>query len=455
MYNESGVWKEISFDEAFELIYKNLSQTSNDEVAFFAGARLTNEEMYLIRKLAEKAVNTKNKGSFLYLGRGNGYAENSFGNVPFEEIQKAEHIYIMGTEINYEHPVVGYMIFNHQHQNRVPVTQITTDSTNRLDKKVNNKIGIKSYYYFAKAVNHYLLSANLQNQLFIGQNTAEFDNYKNQLLSENYDQLIEKAGVAKTALEAFAREYNETNHAIIIYSEKRISANASLELRNMAMITGKLGKTAMGLISLKEKNNAEGLFNLGFGEGVDEFNKISHLNDSNLLNKIEEGKIKNYFIFGENPLGTAKDKAKAEKWLSNASFVVVQDYFMTETAQKANLVLPASLPYETGGSFTNAQRTIQAFEKQKSAPFEYCNVGQLLTILKHFNINHLHSVEDVSNEIHQSFSSMSEMPKATFRFTSADNDHKFFCHGCDSVNMQFNHYFDKKLNKTKEYESIQ
>jgi predicted molibdopterin-dependent oxidoreductase YjgC len=72
--------------------------------------------------------------------------------------------------------------------------------------------------------------------------------------------------------------------------------------------------------------------------------------------------FKNLFIFGEDPLGCAVDPEEVKQFLGRASFKVVQEYFLTATAEQADLVLPASLPAETGGSFTNTQKMIQHFE---------------------------------------------------------------------------------------------
>jgi len=452
LYKENGTWNEISFEQAFDIITQNLKKQEGSKTAFFTGARLTNEELLLIKKIASNSH--ANIGSFNYVGRGNGYAENSISNVPFDEIKKAEHIYILGTEINFEHPVVGYMIFNHKHKNGIPVDQITTLKNNKLSKKVDRQIIVHSYYYFIKAVNHYLLSNNLQNQLFINQNTNNFDDYKKQLLIENYDNLIQKCGVEKSIVEHFAKEYNETNHAIIVYSERNVSSNTSLELRNLALITGKLGKTAMGLIALKEKNNSEGLFNLGIGEGIDKFNQITHLNDQSLLNKLESNEIENFYIIGEDPLGTATNKSKVEQWLSKAQFIVVQDYFMTETAQRANLLLPASLPFETGGSFTNTQRIIQKIEKQNNPPFEFDNIAQWINIGKNLEINHVQTIDDIHHELNQFFADFTPLSSYLFRSTMNDNSFTMFKNGCDTIDHQFIEYFNKKL-KIKNYETVQ
>ncbi len=455
LLKENGKWREISFDEAFQIIHKELTNSQSSEIAFFAGARLSNEELYLIRKLAEKAVHASNKGSFAYIGRGNGYAHNSFFTVPIHDIYQAEHIYIFGTEIHYEHPVVGYAIFNHQYLHQIPVSLITTQTNNRLEHKVNETIHIKSYYYFIKAVNHYLLTNNLQNQLYINQHASStFDEYKNALLKENFDELIKQSGSDLTTIKTFAHTYNQKHKSIIVYSENHISSNASLELRNLAIITGKLGKTAAGLIALKEKNNSEGLFTLGFAEGTDSFNKIVKLNDTSLIDKVNQKQIKTWLIFGEDPIGTAINKNEVTTWFKDANFVLVQDYFLTETAQMANLVLPASLPFETGGSFTNTYREIIDFERTIDPPFEFCNIGQLISILKTFNINHLHSINDVTFEFLQQFSSINQLPQPSFIYTTNDNNVRYFENGCDYVSHRFEKYFEKKLKKEKLYERV-
>lgn len=89
---------------------------------------------------------------------------------------------------------------------------------------------------------------------------------------EKFDDLVKRAGICdKETVIKFAEQYNNELNAIIIFLEKEVSSNASFELFNLAMITGKLRKTSNGLISLKEKNNSQGLFDMGidtrFGVG--------------------------------------------------------------------------------------------------------------------------------------------------------------------------------------------
>jgi len=102
-----------------------------------------------------------------------------------------------------------------------------------------------------------------------------------------------------------------------------------------------------------------------------------NVND-NMISLLENGMFKNLFIFGEDPLGCAIDKDKVKQWFSNADFILTQDYFMTETAKKAHLVLPASFPVETGGSFTKSQNVIQKFDCLMGSKIEKQTINNCL-----------------------------------------------------------------------------
>ena len=85
------------------MIREKITYVKPDENAFFAGARLSNEEMYLVQKFARAAVKTNNISSFHYLGRGDAYRSNCEFNVPLADISEASKIYLLGTEINRDH----------------------------------------------------------------------------------------------------------------------------------------------------------------------------------------------------------------------------------------------------------------------------------------------------------------------------------------------------------------
>lgn len=470
LIKQDGKFEEISFQEAYDIILQKIKEVEPDENAFFAGARLTNEEIYLIQKLARAGAKTNNITSMHYIKRGAHLVNTSFDNAPFSQIKDASKIYLIGSETNSDNPVVSFMIFNAHYTKNIDIEIITTNSKNSMAKKANKTTVINSYYHFVKAVNYYLISNKLYNSMFINDNCDDFENYKKSLLSENYNELVEYSGVSSQFIESFAKEYNLQMNAIILFSEKELSAPTSTELYNLTMITGKLGKTSNGLIALKTKNNSQGLFDMGaqpkFGVGYQDISDkdflkrlekvwgVSNLSDNFIHeqeNLLREGKIKNVFIFGEDPIGCAIDKENLLKVASKVSFGVVQDYFMTETAQLADIVLPASLPFEIGGHFTNTQRYIQKVHQTVTSPFADTSYVQLLTLLRKLGVKN--TIKDQNEILLEVVSLLPDLPnddnRAKYRFiVTADNNYSPLFHsGCDVVVNRFNNEFNEKINK--------
>jgi formate dehydrogenase major subunit len=434
LLKENGTFKEISFEEAYNIITNNANSIKAEETAVFAGARLSNEEIFLVKKFANEGLKTQNIGSFHYLGRGNGYAINSLATTPFEQISGAEKVFLFGSEINTDNAVVGFMIQNKKFLSKIKVESITTKQHSSMEYKIDKTLHIVSYYHFIKAANHYLLTESKQNNLFISAQTNGFEDFKKTALAENFDELALKSGVSASIIKAFADDYNMTANAILVFSEKEISANTSVEIRNFAMITGKLGKTSMGIISLKEKNNSEGILN---------FEAASLTND--ILEKLNSGKIKNLFIFGEDPIGCSVDKTSTNKWFNNTNFIVVQDYFMTETAKQATLILPASFQFETGGSYTNTQKVIQQFGGTYSNQIIECNLTQMLELAKRLNISDVQCGEDVNTEMLKAIAKTNNTSSFEFQHTSTDNQNRLFDYGCDNLVLKFENYFENSF----------
>lgn len=463
MLKVNGRFQEIEFDEAYQIIADKIKGVEPDDNAFFAGARLSNEEMYLTQKLARAAVGTNNVSSFHYLNRGLGYAKNSRFNTPFEQLKDASKIFLIGAELNRDNAVLGFMVNDAKVRHNVPVHHVSNMEVSPMEHKVNEVLKVKSYYHFVKAVNHYLVANNFHNAMFIEDNCKGFDAYKEELLKENFGGLVEKSGVAlMDSVIEFAKAYNNEMNAVVVFSEKELCSSTSIELFNLAMITGKLGKTANGLISVKEKNNAQGVFDMGIcpslGVGAVDINNkelVSEMkkvwNVSSLpenvnisqYEQLEKGKLKNLFIFGEDPLGCAEDKVKVIRWLDISKFVMVMDYFMTETAEQADLILPASFPFETGGTFTNTQKVIQPFEAVFEARAGKNTLQQLAGIMERFNVDQKATPESIMSEIVKLLPKGENEEKYYFVNTNDKDGCHIFNHGCDFIVKKTDEEFEK------------
>ncbi|MDP2424152.1 MAG: FAD-dependent oxidoreductase [Bacteroidales bacterium] len=464
LLKKNSRFEPVGFEEAYDLIAAKIKSAFPDDNIFYAGARLTNEELYLIQKLARAGAKTNNVSSFHYLGRGGGYTFNSLANAPLDELEGVSRFILLGSEINNDNAVVGFILNNIRFRQDASIEVITTNNNSSMAYKADKLLKIKSYYHFLKAVNHYLLNLNLENGWFIRDNCDGFEEYRKALLAEDFIEILSEAGIKnENALIQWAIDYNNELNAVVVFSEKELSGRASQELFNLAMITGKLGKTSNGLLSIKEKNNSQGLFDMGihpslgpgtgsiedphYRKALESLWKIAGLPEKHscTLEKFKTGSHKNVFIFGEDPLGCAINPDDTKHYLDGADFVVVQDYFLTPTTEKAHLILPATLPSETGGSFANTQKMIQHFDAVMPSKVEQPSWEQLTSILERFGINGISSPADVLNEI---FSVLPEVDKPqcfTFRYTEKDNSNRMFDYGCDSVCRRFEDEFANAL----------
>lgn len=456
-------FEEISFEQAFELISKKLSAVQADENAFFGGARLTNEELYMLQKLARAGYKTNNVSSFHYMGRGEGYFHNSNENASYCDIRGASKIFVAGGNLHHDHPVINHLIFNTKYKEGVEVVHLTHLKNSSFSKKADQTIEIDNYFHFIQAVNHYLIANNLQNELFINDRTEGYEAYKKAILADDFSKMLKAAGTDEKTVAAFAKDYNNEMNALVIFQEKALSANASMEMHNLAMITGKLGKTANGLIALKEKNNAHGIFDMGvcssIGVGTEPIldkdrqyrMKFIWKTDElpQRINKLEkllqEGKIKNALIFGEDPVGCAFDKESVKKQLEAIDFTVVQDLWMSDTARMADLVLPASMPWEFGGSYTSSQRKIQQIDKQLQVDIAHDSFMQLAALLEKTGVTSPKNPGEALEEAFKLFPKRGDYKDLHFNYVRADNPNRQFDYGCDLLHKTIDEEFEEKL----------
>lgn len=375
----SGQWVDISWSEAFDMIQSRIRQSDPDQNAFMAGARLSNEEQYYIQKVARAGARTNNVGSFHYLERGKGYSANARHQVPFTALKEAEAIWVLSPEISRANGVAGFFIQNARHTKEIPVTLLTDQAQPMMDHKADRVIRVSSRYALIKAMSYHLLQQNQENGLFIKDRTSGFEAWKAAMMKLDFNQLVMDSGLEAEEVKRLADEYNKTARTVLVYAEAGTSSQLALEIQNLALLTGKHSKTASGIIALKAKNNSQGLRDMGLcpktapggrfiADAVPLLEQtwgvkgLPSDGQFSLAERLTSGSVKNLFVFGEDPIGTAIQADGMKQMLDPVAFLVVADYFMTATAEAAELFLPMSFPHETGGTFTNTQGMIQRFE---------------------------------------------------------------------------------------------
>ncbi|MFW5759814.1 MAG: FAD-dependent oxidoreductase [Cyclobacteriaceae bacterium] len=451
-------YKTITYATAYDIIQQNVKKVKPDENLLMAGARLTNEELYLINKLGRALIKTNNIASFHYLGRGKNYWYPNIPQYPLHKIEQASKFTIIGSQINQDYAVLGYKIINTNYKNQTPISLIYRYQYHSMLNKATDSLQVHSYYALFKAINYHIIK-NKKVELSAIEGGKQ---YADHLLNESFTSLLRQSGVALEEVLELADDLLKTEKNVLIFSEKELSSNAVLELYNLYLISG-MASRGGGVIGVREKNNSTGLFQLGIEPSIgiggssvmDEGyqNKASRIWNVDRMpvtvnckpeDLLQQGLIKNLFIFGEDPAGCAVDNQQIKNWLDQVEFLVVQDTSMTATARMADLILPASMPMETGGSFFNTQGLQQIFDAELPAKIEKPAFKQLIELLQFFGYNGLQTLADVQEEVKVFFKNT----KNTFpipEYTEEDNTTRLFEHGCDSIHRDFDQYFERQF----------
>lgn len=219
--------------------------------------------------------------------------------------------------------------------------------------------------------------------------TVGFEEFSANLEKYTPEYVAEITGVPVADLEAAAVIYAESSPASILYAmgiTQHISGTDNVKtLGNLAMLCGNIGVVGGGVNPLRGQNNVQGACDLGalpnvftgyqkvadeevrqkFAKawGVEELSAVPGLQVTQMFPAAEAGKLRALYIMGENPLVSDPDLHHIEKAVKKLDFLVVQDIFLTETAQLADVVLPGVSFAEKEGTFTNSERKVQRVRK--------------------------------------------------------------------------------------------
>ena len=238
--------------------------------------------------------------------------------------------------------------------------------------------------WLLNAIMHTILEEGLEAEDYIREHTEDFEAVRDVVARYTPEEAERWTGVAAEAIRATAREYATERHAAIFYTlgitEHACGVDNIWSLANLVLLTGHLGYESTGLNALRGQNNVQGLNDSGanpsylpgyqpiedpqvrrkFSEawGVEVPERAGFRLDQ-MMSGLHDDRIKALYLIGENPAQTEPNAHHVEEGLAKLEFLVSQDIFLNETAQKhANVVLPASSFAEKDGTFTNTERRV-------------------------------------------------------------------------------------------------
>jgi len=305
------------------------------------------------------------------------------------EIKHTDCFFVIGSNTTENHPVIALQIKAAVRQRgaklivadprRIPLVDFA-------DLWLQHKPGTD--VALINGMLHVILSKNWHQKTFLDERTEGFEAFAASVKDYTPEQVEKITGVPARDIVEAARLFAQSPQASILYAmgiTQHVSGtNNVLALANLSMVTGQIGKPFSGVNPLRGQNNVQGSCDMGGlpnvytgyqrvdDEGVrQKFEKAWGVSLSprpgltlmEMMKEIAAGKLKALFILGENPLLSDPDAAKVKKELKELDLLVVQDIFLSETAELAHVVLPGTSFAEKDGTFTNTERRVQRVRK--------------------------------------------------------------------------------------------
>lgn len=402
LIKENGEFREASWDEALDLVANKLKEVSDDDpnkVGFYACARSPNENIYITQKLARVACGTQNVDHCARICHGPTVAglATTFGSGAmtngFDSIKEADYIFCIGSNNMEAHPLFGRKLIQAQKNGAklVVLDPRYTPTAKIADEYVQFKTG--SDVALMNGMIKVIIDNDLQDDEFIKNRTKGFDELKETVQKYDLETVSEITHIAPEIIEELAIEYAKADKAAIVYSlgitEHSHGADNVMSTANLAMLTGNIGREGTGVNPLRGQNNVQGACDMGAlpsdyvgyrkvadQETTDWFNEYYGTNLPakpgltlvEMMNAAHAGDLKVLYIHGEDPVLSDADIKHTKEALANLDMLIVQELFMTDTAQCADVVLPAAGWGEQEGTFTNGERRVQCLHKAQEPP---------------------------------------------------------------------------------------
>jgi NADH-quinone oxidoreductase chain G len=370
----------IDWEEAFEIIaskFKTLKQDSgSDSFAGLGSSSLTNEDNFIFQKFFREIIGTNNIDHRVDLKNplpspSTNDLRNFYGMVnSIEDIEKARLILVLGCDMNAEHPILALRIRKAIRQRNAILILINPQKT-----KLNNVASDELIYKYGTEVA--LINGILN--VIINKSLYPRDEFSDQKIKElrewikgyELDKVSRVTEISSEKINELAKNLSQVGSLVILSGREIIQHHQNKDvidsIFNLISLLGKTGKKESGFNLLWEYNNSQGALDMGVLPdrlpGFAETKEKKGLNFIQILEAINQGKIKAMYVMGSDPVRFFPDRDYVKSTLKKLDFLVVQDIFLSETAKLADLILPGTSFAEKDGTFTSSERRIQKIKK--------------------------------------------------------------------------------------------
>ena len=387
-------FREASWEEALDVAANGFIKhrdISGKRIAGFGSAKCSNEEAYLFQKMIRQGFGHNNVDHCTRLCHASSVAallENvgsAAVTATFNEIENADVAIVIGANPTENHPVAA--TYFKQFAKRGGKLIVMDPRGQGLKRHAAHMLQFRpgADVSMLNAVMHVIVEEQLYDQQYIESFTENWDAMKAHLKEFSPEKMSEFCGIDAETLRAVARDFAGAKSAMIFWgmgvSQHIHGTDNSRCLISLALMCGQVGRPGTGLHPLRGQNNVQGASDAGLipmflpdyqsvtDDGVrSAFNEIWHsdsiapekgLTVTEIMDAIHDGDITSMYVLGENPAMSDPDADHAREALAKLDHLVVQDIFLTETANYADVILPASAWAEKTGTVTNTNRQVQ------------------------------------------------------------------------------------------------
>ena len=397
-------FREATWEEALDLVARRLKEIHADggpgAIAGFGSAKCSNEEAYLFQKLIRTRFRTNNidhctrlchasSVAALFEGIGSGAVSTTYGDVV-----NADVVIITGSNPTANHPVAS-SFFKQARRRGTKIIYIDPRASTvaeHADLFCQLKPGTDVAFY--NGVMHEVIRLGLFDREFIANRTSNYDELARIVADYPVERAAQITGVPAETITEVARLWGGAGAGIIYWgmgiSQHTTGTDNARCLIAMCAITGNVGKPGAGLHPLRGQNNVQGASDVGLipmfypdyqkaddpavrdrfeqAWGIGGLDPERGLTVTEIIGSILAGGVRGMYMLGENPFLSDPNINKVRKALTALDFLVVQDIFLTETAEFADVILPASSYMEKDGTYTNTDRRVQLGRKVLDPP---------------------------------------------------------------------------------------
>ena len=316
------------------------------------------------------------------------------GTSSYREAEETDLIVLWGSNARETHPIFFHHLLKgiHKGARLYAVDPRRTSSAEWADVWLGLDVG--SDIAIANAVGREIIAAGLEDRAFIEHATEGFDAYKAKVESYTLEYAERESGVPADAIRDLAHAFATADRAMICWTlgitEHHNAVDNVLALINLALLTGHVGKYGSGINPLRGQNNVQGGGDMGaLPNRLPGFQHVENgdlrakfdakwgvtvpphrgWTLSEMFDAMERRELTTVYCIGENPLQSEADQHRTRELLEGLEFLVVQDLFLTKTAELADVVLPATAAWaEAEGTVTNSERRVQRVRKAVEPP---------------------------------------------------------------------------------------